>query len=89
MLGIEPGTLRLQDKHSTNCTDSQSLEPLSAMFLQETVAEGPQQVPAVAGRRPWAPTGDPLVGLQEARLASQEGHFTIKKIKCFANVLNH
>lgn len=68
VLGIKPGTFHLQGKHSTNCTDSQSLEPLSAMFLQKTrvekaVAEGPQQEPAVAGRRPQAPIGDPLVGL--------------------------
>lgn len=63
------------------------------MFLQKTmvekaVAERPQQVPAVAGRRSQEPIGDPLVGLQEARLASREGNFTIY-IKCFANVLNH
>lgn len=64
------------------------------MFLQKTMvekaaAEGPQQVPAVAGRRSQEPIGDPLVGLQEDRLASaREGNFTIC-IKCFANVLIH
>lgn len=57
-------------------------------MVEKAVAEGPQQVPAVAGRRSQEPIGDPLVGLQEATLASREGNFTIY-IKCFANVLNH
>lgn len=54
VLGIEPRTLRLQGKYSTNFAVSQSLEPLSTMFLLKTriekaVAGGPQKMPTELG----------------------------------------